>query len=55
MQTVVYNVTGEGRAISITYVDDDGMMQTEFNVALPWSKEVSLPTSRAARRPTSRS
>jgi hypothetical protein len=45
MQTVSYNVTGEGRAISITYVDNDGMMQTEFNVALPWSKEVSLPTS----------
>ncbi|HEY6857288.1 MAG TPA: MmpS family transport accessory protein [Mycobacterium sp.] len=45
MQTVSYNVSGEGRAISITYVDNDGMMQTEFNVALPWSKEVSLPTS----------
>jgi Mycobacterium membrane protein len=45
MQTVDYNVTGEGRAISITYVDDDGMMQTEFNVVLPWSKEVSLPES----------
>ena len=45
MQTVSYNVTGEGRAISITYVDNDGMMQTEFNVALPWSKEVSLSTS----------
>jgi cytoskeletal protein RodZ len=45
MQTVQYSVTGEGRAISITYVDNDGMMQTEFNVALPWSKEVSLPTS----------
>ncbi len=45
MQTVEYNVTGEGRAISITYVDDDGMMQTEFNVPLPWSKEVSLPAS----------
>ena len=45
MQTVVYNVTGEGRAISITYVDDGGMMQTEFNVPLPWSKEVSLPAS----------
>ena len=45
MQTVVYNVTGDGRAISITYVDNDGMMQTEFNVALPWSKEVSLPAS----------
>ena len=45
MQTVVYNVSGDGRAISITYVDNDGMMQTEFNVALPWSKEVSLPES----------
>ncbi len=45
MQTVVYNVMGDGRAISITYVDNDGMMQTEFNVALPWTKEVSLPES----------
>lgn len=45
MQTVVYNVAGEGRAISITYVDNDGMMQTEFNIGLPWSKEVSLPKS----------
>jgi hypothetical protein len=45
MQTVEYSVTGEGRAISITYVDNDGMMQTEFNVPLPWSKEVSLPAS----------
>jgi hypothetical protein len=45
MQTVVYEVNGDGRAISITYVDDDGMMQTEFNVALPWSKQVSLPDS----------
>jgi hypothetical protein len=45
MQTVVYNVSGDGRAISITYVDNDGMMQTEFNVPLPWTKEVSLPES----------
>jgi hypothetical protein len=45
MQTVVYSVTGDGRAISITYVDNDAMMQTEFNVALPWTKEVSLPES----------
>jgi hypothetical protein len=45
MQTVIYNVTGDGRAISIAYVDNDGMMQTEFNVALPWTKEVSLPES----------
>jgi len=45
MQTVVYSVSGEGRAISITYVDNDGMMQTEFNVVLPWSKQVSLQAS----------
>jgi cytoskeletal protein RodZ len=45
METVLYNVTGQGRAISITYVDNDGMMQTEFNVALPWNKEVSLARS----------
>jgi hypothetical protein len=49
MQTVVYDVTGEGRAISITYVDNDGMMQTEFNVGLPWSKQVSLPASGSAK------
>jgi hypothetical protein len=41
--TVVYNVAGDGRAINITYVDTGGIMQTEFNVMLPWSKEVSLP------------
>lgn len=42
VETVVYSVTGEGRAINITFVDSGGIMQTEFNVALPWSKEVSL-------------
>jgi hypothetical protein len=41
-EAVVYNVTGEGRAINITYVDTGGVMQTEFNVVLPWSKEVTL-------------
>jgi hypothetical protein len=41
-EPVVYNVTGEGRAINITYVDTGGIMQIEFNVALPWSKEVNL-------------
>jgi hypothetical protein len=45
MQAVFYNVTGEGRAISITYVDNDGMMQTEFNVPLPWSKQVTMATT----------
>ncbi|WP_102142451.1 MmpS family transport accessory protein [Mycobacterium hubeiense] len=41
-ETVVYEVTGEGRAINITYVDSGGVLQTEFNVMLPWSKEVEL-------------
>jgi hypothetical protein len=49
-QTVVYDVTGTGRAISITYVDADGILQTEFNVMLPWSKSVELsdPNSMAS-------
>lgn len=41
-QVVVYDVSGTGRAISITYVDADGILQTEFNVMLPWSKQVQL-------------
>jgi hypothetical protein len=41
-ETVVYNVSGDGRAINITYVDTGGVLQTEFNVMLPWSKEVQL-------------
>jgi hypothetical protein len=45
MQAVFYNVTGEGRAISITYTDNDGMLQTEFNVPLPWSKQISMTTT----------
>ena len=40
--TVVYSVAGEGRAISILYLDSGGVLQTEFNVMLPWSKEVQL-------------
>ena len=46
-QTVVYSVTGEGRAISIMYIDADGVIQTSFNVPLPWSKEVTLVQSAA--------
>ena len=42
-ETVVYEVAGDGRAINITYVDTGGLLQTEFNVMLPWSKEVELP------------
>ena len=45
IQNVVYNVAGEGRAISIMYIDADDVIQTEFNVALPWSKEVNLAQS----------
>lgn len=45
VDAVVYSVTGEGRAISITYRDNGGVIHTEFNVALPWSKEVDLPKS----------
>jgi hypothetical protein len=41
-QTVIYQVAGRGRAISITYVDTGGVLQTEFNVLLPWSKQVEL-------------
>ena len=41
--TVVYDVSGSGRAINITYLDDGGVLQTEFNVMLPWSKQVELP------------
>ncbi|HEU4360199.1 MAG TPA: MmpS family transport accessory protein [Mycobacterium sp.] len=49
-QTVVYSVTGDGRAISIAYIDTGGVLQTEFNVVLPWRKQVSLepPASKAA-------
>lgn len=49
-ETVVYTVSGEGRAISITYVDAGGVLQMEFNVVLPWTRQVSLsaPASNAA-------
>lgn len=42
-EPVTYEVTGEGRAINITYLDSGSMLQTEFNVMLPWSKQVELP------------
>ncbi|MBW0014442.1 MmpS family transport accessory protein [Mycobacterium sp.] len=47
MQSVVYNVTGDGRAISVMYIDTGDVVQTEFNVALPWNKQVSLSKSAA--------
>jgi Mycobacterium membrane protein len=43
-ESVVYDVTGTGRAINITYVDTGSLLQTEFNVVLPWRKEVELPS-----------
>lgn len=42
MQDVVYTVNGDGRALSIMYIGTGDVIQTEFNVALPWSKQVSL-------------
>lgn len=42
-EPVAYDVTGTGRAINITYIDTGGVMQTEFNVLLPWHKDVDLP------------
>jgi len=45
MQDIVYKVSGDGRAISVMYIDTDDLIQTEFNVALPWSKQVSLSKS----------
>jgi Mycobacterium membrane protein len=43
-ESVVYEVAGTGRAINITYVDTGSLLQTEFNVVLPWSKQVELPS-----------
>ncbi len=43
-ESVVYEVFGTGRAINITYVDTGSLLQTEFNVVLPWSKQVELPS-----------
>ena len=46
-ETVVYSVTGPGRVINITYIDSGNVLQTEFNVMLPWSKEVQLAAASA--------
>lgn len=42
VEQTTYDVTGNGRAISITYLDTGGVLQTEFNVMLPWHKQVEL-------------
>ncbi|MEB3023930.1 MmpS family transport accessory protein [[Mycobacterium] crassicus] len=49
-ETIVYQVTGTGRVLSIAYIDTGGILKTEFNVNLPWSKQVTLtpPASTAA-------
>lgn len=49
-EAVLYAVIGKGRAVSITCVDTGGVLQTEFNVPLPWTKEVQLnrPAARSA-------
>jgi hypothetical protein len=47
MQDVMYTVTGDGRALSIVYIGTGDVVQTEFNVALPWTKQVSLSSSAA--------
>lgn len=45
--TVGYQVSGEGRAISIAYVGAAGVLRTEFSVTLPWSTEVDLDSATA--------
>lgn len=49
-QTIVYRVTGTGKVLSIAYLDTGGLLKTDFNVTLPWSKEVTLtpPATTAA-------
>lgn len=49
-ETILYSVSGTGRALSIAYIDTGGILKTEFNVALPWSKQVTLtpPATTAA-------
>jgi hypothetical protein len=41
---VVYSVTGKGKGTDITYTTDGSTsMNQETNVALPWTKTISLP------------
>ncbi|HLR98119.1 hypothetical protein H7J77_04400 [Mycolicibacillus parakoreensis] len=44
-QAVSYQVSGSGKALSIAYIDSGGVLQTDFNVVLPWSMQVSLDAS----------
>lgn len=43
-ESVVYEVGGRGPALNVTYFDASGSLQMEFNVKLPWRKEVKLNT-----------
>lgn len=43
-ESVVYEVAGHGPALNVTYFDASGSLQMEFNVKLPWRKEVKLNT-----------
>lgn len=43
-ESVVYEVGGRGSALNVTYFDASGSLQMEFNVKLPWRKEVKLNT-----------
>ena len=43
--TITYQVTGSRQLIdmvTVVYTDQQGALQTEFNVALPWSRTVTL-------------
>jgi hypothetical protein len=42
-ESVSYDVTGDGIALSISFNGTGGMMQNDFGVELPWHKEVDLP------------
>lgn len=49
-ENITYEVTGEGVALTITYIDTDSVLQVLYNVSLPWSADVALesPASEAA-------
>jgi hypothetical protein len=44
-RTITYRVTGTRQLldmVTVVYTDAQGALQTEFNVALPWSRTVTL-------------
>ena len=43
--TITYQVTGTRQMldlVTVVYTDGQGALQTDFNVALPWSRTVTL-------------